>query len=53
MGLRQVFARIIEGNPRCAYCNKDGPWNVGGQQVCDTHKRELRAMGFTSQPRRC
>lgn len=53
MGLRQALARIRAGNPRCTYCDEDGPWNVGGQQVCDNHKRELRAMGLPSQPRRC
>jgi len=53
MTLRNTLMRALTRNPKCAYCDQDGPWRVAGQQVCDEHKQDVRDMGFTSEPRRC
>ena len=52
MGLRASLSRVVTGTPKCVYCALDGIWLRAGQPVCDIHKADLAAMGFSAQPRR-
>jgi hypothetical protein len=50
--IARAVGRAITGNPRCAYCTRDGIWSRSGIQVCDEHRDDLRACGFEATPRR-